>query len=306
MTNDVLTYCVDVAKSRNFTETAKKHHLSQQALSQQIKNLEYELGIQIFERTNRSVSVTPAGEVFLKKAEIALQLIEDALHSAKAYAEGKKGYLALGYNGPSSQRYLSLILEQYQKIYPEIEVSLFTGTNQVVVDKFRRGELDLIAVGDFEVFEQELYDTLSWKGGVINAVVGNSHPFASLECVSGKQLLEETYCSLDFTKKPAMLERSMERCASILGKVPTKIRYLQNTDSIDIMVASGSGFTLLNSDLANSYKTSRLKFVPIEGCTVRHNHVFVWRKGTKYSSLMGFLRIAKEADFTKPLLNKNQ
>lgn len=299
MTTDVLTYCIDIAKSKNFTETARKHHLSQQALSQQVKNLEYELGIQLFERSNRSFCVTSAGVVFLKKAELALQMLDDALYSARAYAEGKQGYLSLGYNGPSSQRYLSLILEEYQKFYPEVEVSLFTGTNQTVVDKFRRGEVDLIAVGDFETFEPELYDTLNWKGGVVNAVVGNSHPFAQLEYVTSEQLLEETYCSLDFTKNPVMLERSMERCASILGKQPDKIRYLESTDSIDIMVASGNGYTLLNSDLAGFYRTARLRFIPIKGCTVRHNHVFVWRKRASNPSLSGFLRIAQEAGFTK-------
>lgn len=294
MNTDVLKYCIDIARSKSFTKTADKHHITQQALSQQVKNLEYELGLQLFERSNRSVTITAAGDVFLRKTSVALQQLEDAIVSAKAFATGQKGYLFIGYNGPSSQRYLSIILGQFTEKYPEIEINITTGTNQEIHDMFRRGALDLIAVGDFETFDPELFETLQFQTGAVCAVFGITHPFAQRESVTRKELLADTYISLDFRKTPAMLERSMRRCELILGEMPKNIKFYDKTDTIDIIVGSGIGYTLLNGDLKGYYRNSGLKFVQIEDSNVCHQHRFIWRKKIVNPALARFIENAIE------------
>lgn len=292
MTFDVLAYCLDIADTKSFTRSAENNHISQQALSQQVKNLEAEIGIQLFERTNRSVQVTPAGEVFLNKVRDAVNIVSSAVQYAESYKAGQKGFLSLGYNGPSSQRYISAVLLEFTKKYPDIEVTLKSGTNQEITKGFFSGEFDIIALGDFVEFDSEICETKKWEAGTTCAVFGRSHRFANNETVTPEQLLGETYISLDFRDNPYMFERTMTRCRNILGEIPRKIRFVDKTETVDILVSCGIGYTLLNGDLKGYYKDSLLSFVDIAGATCKHHHKFVWKKNKKSAAIDKFIDTA--------------
>src|SRR5206468_11636846 len=92
-----LRYFIGVAEEENVSRAALKLHVSQPALSRQIRDLEEELGFLLLERSARSVRLTEAGRAFLIEARAVLQRAEDAVKAARAIATGQRGELHVGY-----------------------------------------------------------------------------------------------------------------------------------------------------------------------------------------------------------------
>jgi DNA-binding transcriptional LysR family regulator len=92
-----LRYVIEVAQQRSFTRAAERLHVAQQALSQQVKTVEDQLGVKLFERGNRGVSLTPAGSVFVQEARRVVNGAERVVRRTQAAARGETGTLRLAY-----------------------------------------------------------------------------------------------------------------------------------------------------------------------------------------------------------------
>ena len=293
MNIDVLHYCIDIYTYKNFTRVAELNHISQQALSQQIKNLENELGIKLFERNNRSVNTTPAGEIFIQEIRPAMKQFEIAIEKTRSSNDCKRGYLSIGSNGPSPRMHLSTIIREFSSKYPDIDISLRSNEYSEICESFMDGEFDAIIVSDFRNFDPAQYNIKECKSGVINAVFSINHPLAQKDFVTKEDLLDEQLICLDLPGDIALQKHRMERFKKVIGDIPKKIKLARDTETIDLLVESGLGFTLLNADLSGKYKQQTLKFVPIKGSTTTQPIWLIWRKHSTNPALKNFLEIAQ-------------
>src|ERR671931_2151644 len=141
-----LRYFVTVAAELHFGRAAARLFISQPALSQQIRSLEGELGLKLFERNRRGVRLTPEGAAFLAEARAVVQQADRAAAVARALAEGASGHLRLGYVVTVPGGLAERVVREYRRRYPGVEITAESGTTVHNVERLRSGELDVAFV----------------------------------------------------------------------------------------------------------------------------------------------------------------
>ena len=138
-----LRYFIAVADELNFRRAAEVLRVAQPAVSAQIKALEEKLEVRLFERTTRSVLLTPAGRVFLDAARRLLDAAAQAQQSARRAHNGIVGTLRLGVVTPATSPQLASVLRQFHQRFPGVQLALFDLTSIEQLRRLRAGELDM-------------------------------------------------------------------------------------------------------------------------------------------------------------------
>ena len=138
-----LKYFTAVAEELHFGKAAKRLHISQPPLSIQIRKLEEELGVPLFQRTSRVVVITDAGLIFLEEARMILNRADLALERMRSLAEGQTGFLSIGFNEPAINTFLPSAVFRFKKRYPEVELRLEEIETSMQFDALRNHQIQL-------------------------------------------------------------------------------------------------------------------------------------------------------------------
>src|SRR5216117_913450 len=141
-----LRYFVAVAEMENVSRAALKLHVSQPALSRQVRDLEEELGFSLLERSAKSVRLTEAGRVFLTEARAVLERAEGAVKAAREVATGERGELHVGYAPSLTARILPPALRAFQAELPNVRVKLHDFSTEEMLAGLREGKLQIAFV----------------------------------------------------------------------------------------------------------------------------------------------------------------
>jgi DNA-binding transcriptional LysR family regulator len=134
---------LSIAETLHFGRTAELIHLSQPALSLQIRALEEEVGVRLFERNRRKTTLTAAGFAFRDDAVRALSQLDQAIRSARLAANGKLGVLRIGFISTAGSEIVPNIFRQFRELNPEVEISLRAITTADQVQMLETGSLDV-------------------------------------------------------------------------------------------------------------------------------------------------------------------
>jgi len=115
-------YVVALADTLHFGRAAERLHISQPPLSQQIRQLEDELGVRLFDRTQRRVQLTAAGELFVQEARLVLTQVDHAGKVGERMRQGEEGQLFIGVAGPADADYFVEIMRTFAKRHPHVRV----------------------------------------------------------------------------------------------------------------------------------------------------------------------------------------
>src|SRR5262245_3392268 len=138
-----LRYFVAVAKEQNVTRAAARLHVSQPPLSRQIRDLEEELGVALFDHRAKSIRLTEAGHVFLTEAQAVLRRAEEAIQTAKAVSSGQRGELNVGYAPSLTVEVLPRALRSFQEAHPGIRVRLHDLSTREMLSELHSGRLQV-------------------------------------------------------------------------------------------------------------------------------------------------------------------
>lgn len=145
-----LRYFVTIAEEQSFTRAAERLWVAQPGLSTQIRRLEEELGVKLFERHTRGVDLTDAGRVFLERARAALAAADDARASVSDLESGLVGTIRLGLATGARSQLVPLLLERFGASRPDVEITVIESHGGTLLRDLRDGRLDaLIAPSAF-------------------------------------------------------------------------------------------------------------------------------------------------------------
>lgn len=138
-----LRYFVATAEAQHFTRAAEQLGMAQPPLSQQIRQLEQEVGTPLFDRTGRGVALNDAGRAFLVCAQDILQRAQAAVLTAQRAARGEVGELTLGFTESASfSGVVTELIRLYRQQYPDVEMTLSQGDSETLVAQLRSGAID--------------------------------------------------------------------------------------------------------------------------------------------------------------------
>lgn len=197
-----LRYFVAVAEEENVTRAASRLHVSQPALSRQIRDLEEELNLELFLRRSRSLRLTEAGRVFLEETRAVLRRLEDAIGSARAVAEGVGGEIHVGFAPSLTVDLLPNALRRFQESQPGARVRLHDLSTQEMVDGLQSEELHvaLMIRPSIRASAGIMFKELRRLG--ICVAVHPSHPLASARKVGLADVAKDRLIGYDSTKYP--------------------------------------------------------------------------------------------------------
>lgn len=138
-----LEYFIAIAEEGKITLAAQRLHIAQPPLSQQLKNLEEELGLTLFDRTSRRLQITDAGKMFLARARQILDLSCTAKQEMEDYAKGYEGTILLGITPTAVPLVLSGQISQFHKTYEKISFEVFEGSTGYILDLIQKGIVDV-------------------------------------------------------------------------------------------------------------------------------------------------------------------
>src|SRR5215207_6997393 len=181
-----------IARHGSFTRAAEELHLAQSALSQQVRRLEGELGVELLRRTSRRVDVTAAGEVVVAYARRVLSQV-DGLEAELAELTGLvRGRVGIGAMWPTGTFDLPGVLGEFHRRHPGVDIEMVEDTADDLLARLRADELDLaFASVDPDALGDEFAKTLLFEEELVVAVA-HGHPFAAQDHVSFEDLAQET------------------------------------------------------------------------------------------------------------------
>ncbi len=186
-----IRYALAVAEEQSFTRAAQRCHTVQSALSHQIAKLEDELGCSLFERTSRRVRLTTAGQAFIPSVQRLLAAKQALVEEVTAASSTVSGTLSIGTISTINAIDLPSMLDKFHRHYPAVNIRLYVGMSEMLLEDVRQQKLDLAFVGiwpgDIDllpVSHRRLIDE------PLVALVAAQHPLAGCERVSLKALSE--------------------------------------------------------------------------------------------------------------------
>lgn len=288
-----LKYFVMSAEYLNFSEAAKHLYITQSTLSQQIKQLENELGFPLFLRNSRHIILTEAGEEFLPFAQKTIQDAEDGVQRLFDLQNVKAGTLRVGVTYSLSS-VLTEGLLRFMKQYPDVKLEICYETVNSLLVLLKARKLDFV-LSYKPVNEMPEIDTISLFENSLSAVVSSSHPLAERKKITLSEL-QTTSLVLPSRELQArmMLERLMEGKDFVL----TSQVELNETNILLQLVATGNYVTVLSASAV--FGSKRFKAVPLdEPGNIMEASMLTLKGAYQKASAMEFINILLDTDAVK-------
>ena len=271
-----LLYFVTVAERLNFTEASKQIFVAQSAVSQQIADLENELGVQLFIRNKRSVKMTPAGSALLKEAIEILNKCDIAAQVAYQAGTGKTGTVNIGFLNSAVRLFLPKIIRKFRQEFPNVDLVLKQLTLNKLKSELESGEIDIGFTVCPELMQTAGVQVEKLYNGRNLVLVQNDHPIADKTSVNIASLADESFIVMSRQESPELYNLAMNLCAKY-GFVPRIVSYPLLMESVVFLVEAGIGISVVPS-FSRAYGNSNLRFIEIEGEESGYEVAAVWNQ----------------------------
>jgi len=263
-----LKYFLSLFENDSFTAAARENFISQPAISIQLKNLQRELGIRLYETRGRKLSFTEAGMIVVDYARRVAGLEKQLLEHINDIQELKKGRISLGTIDAASIYVLPEVFRIFRELYPGIEINLEIAATYPLFRELEKGELDLV-VGTLPLdltSDYEVYDIFSEP---MVFICPREHPLTDKAGVEPQDL--EQYPFILF-RKGSVTRGIIEKELNSKGVAPDVSMAIDSQEAIKHLVSSGLGLSVLPMKTVEyEIKTGELSILDVRGISLRRD-----------------------------------
>ncbi|WP_208586786.1 LysR family transcriptional regulator [Gracilibacillus suaedae] len=283
-----LQYFLEVSKTENFTQAAENLYITQPALSRIVKTLESDLGVALFHRSRKKITLTDAGKVLHMHASKIADQITEMEQEIDQIRTLKTGHVRIGLPTVVNSFFFSQLIADFHHRYPGVTFHLEENGSKVIEEKVLDGELDCGVV----VLNNHLTaDYYTFVEDNLNLVVSNQHPLAIEHQIQIQDLKDQSFIMFnqDFESRNIIIQA----CKNA-GFEPKIVSETSQIDFLEEMVATNLGVTLLPDSTSQSF-TKNIERIPIVNPIISWNLAFIWKKETYLSQInKQFITFTKE------------
>lgn len=274
----VLRYFIAVVNEESISAAAKQLHLSQPTLSRQLKDLEMELGTDLFIRGNRKISLTKEGKYLLKKAKEIVDLADKTEANLKDSKEMISGEVYIGAGETEAMHLIAKTLKVLIKDYPNIRFHLYSGNADDIKSKLDSGLLDFGVV--IEPTDKQKYEY---------AQLPAKDTWGVLMCKDSPLSDKQVISPVDLINKPLFISRQATVSNELTGWFGQSIDNLNIVATYNLlynaalMVGEGIGYALCIDKIINTSGNSKLCFKPLQP-KLEANLNIIWKKNQVFSN----------------------
>ncbi|SHE49122.1 transcriptional regulator, LysR family [Seinonella peptonophila] len=276
-----LRYFLEIARTLNFTEASKNLHISQPALSQQMKLLEKQLGMKLFYRTTRKVELTEEGRFLYDELASSLAFIENTIFSMMK-AKTLPRAIKIATVPSAASLYVPKVIQQLHEHQPDLEVQMKETTSFHVIESVHNKECHVGFIRTPQNLAQlkskELH-YLEFRRFPFQAVVSTSHPLANRKSIKLNELKDFPFLHYDSAHSPALFHLVNEACQKA-GFTPQVICTGSELLTISYLVSANIGVTLMPTDMISLIQFSKICSLDIQDQQIESSISAVWLKNT--------------------------
>ncbi|MBD7969171.1 LysR family transcriptional regulator [Paenibacillus gallinarum] len=292
-----LRYFLAIANEGQITRAAKVLNMEQPPLSRQLRQMEQELEVTLFDRSGHKLYLTHAGEILRQKAELLIQQFHETIQEVKEVDEGVLGILSIG----AVVSCISLLppkIKMFREQYPEVTFKISEGDHFLLAKQLEQRTIELIVARlPFEATsEMSPYSVLPLPSDPFVAVLPSDWGLASThDSIRMHELADIPFLTLKTDETTAMHNRVMNECKRH-GFEPAVICECSSVAIIIALVASGIGGTILPRSVMASFPLPAIKMLPIADINSESDVGIVWLKDRYLSkSARHFIAMFNEA-----------
>ena len=254
----VLKYFITIAREQNISAAAEKLHLSQPTLSRQIKDMEDELGKQLFIRGNRKITLTEDGMILRKRAEEILDLVQKAENEIAVSDKLISGEIIIGTGEVDGVRIVAKTAKKLSEQYPNIQYNIISGDSVDIIEKLDKGLIDFAVLVGYAIDISKYHSIKLPNKETWGVLMKNDCVLAQKEYVTAQDLWDKPLIVSRQAIKGKILTDWLEKDISQLNI----IAYYNLVYNASLMVEEGLGYALCIDKIINITEDSNICFKP--------------------------------------------
>jgi len=283
-----LRYFCAVADTGTFSKASQELHVSQSAISEQIADLEREIGGALLDRSQRRTRLTPEGELFLAEARKTLLASERAVDITRRSLKGEVGTLAIGFFLWGAGGFFARLIREYRKLYPQIRLSLYEMHTWVQMDALLSRKIDVGFTRPLEPpYDRSLREELLYTDPVVVAMPVDHRLAGKPMQISA--LASEPFVLCERTSTPALFDSILGLCSKA-GFSPQIVNTSSSWPGVLTLVESGEGIALVPSGV-RYLRTPGVTFATLEPETTHIGISIAWNPENEGPIQREFLKL---------------
>lgn len=284
-----IRYFQRVAAEMNFTRAARSLHMAQPPLSRQIKLLEEEIGVSLFERAGRGIRLTEAGHYFLDQTELIAQKLGETVAATRRIGQRQQRSVGLGFVPSVLYGYMPGFIRQLRELDAQVDIRLMEMITLQQFEALKTGRID-IGIGRVLLTDPEIERQVLWEEHLVVAI-SSQHELAGFASLPAARLLAEPLILYPARPRPSYADQVLDILRT-QGITPAETHEVNELQTAIGLVAAGMGVAIVPESVRGLFRED-VAYVKLEDSGFSSPILLSWRKNDRSEFVRSALELAR-------------